>query len=244
MYTTISKEETEKIARIIWDILDEWFGDTIIFDPIVVIPRNDPCDRPYINVYSAYSRDPKVLDPSWQFALKDCMRPHLEEMGISPIIPSGFRPRRKRMGRLWGPRPLPPDATIAHAKDLEIYRRRHHDHGDEKFMLKAVSESVVRVSHRDQTGYFGIGREWKDPERPYASTRREDDVCDDGIGGVAVGYRTPAAALGTLCGEMLVDQRMEDVRQARAEQWQGPANRVLREFLEELPSRPEGRRDK
>ena len=100
MYTTISKEETEKIARIIWDILDEWFGDTIIFDPIVVIPRNDPCDRPYINVYSAYSHDPKVLDPRWQFALKDCMRPHLEEMGISPIIPSGFLPRRKRMGRL------------------------------------------------------------------------------------------------------------------------------------------------
>ena len=148
------------------------------------------------------------------------------------------------MGRLWGPRPLPPDATIAHAKDLEIYRRRHHDHGDEKFMLKAVSESVVRVSHRDQTGYIGIGREWKDPERPYASTRREDDVCDDGIGGIAVGYRTPAAALDTLCGEMLADQRMEDVRQARAEQWQGSANRVLREFLEELPSRPEGRRDK
>ena len=51
------------------------------------------------------------------------------------------------------------------------------------------------------------------------------------------------AALDTLCRETLADQRMEDVRQASAEQWQGTANRVLREFLEELPSRPEGRRD-
>ena len=243
MYTTTSKEETEAIARIIWDILDEWFGDTIIFHPIVVIPNNDPYDRSYINVYSAYSHDPKELDQWWQLALGDCMRPHLEELGISPIIPAVFLPRSKRRGLLSRHRSLHPDATIAHAKDLEIYRRRHHDHGDEKFLLKAVSESVVRVSHRDQTGYIGIGREWKDPERPYASTRREDDVCDEGIGGIAVGYRTPAAALDTLCGEMLVDQRMEDVRQASAEQWQGTANRVLREFLEELPSRPEGRRD-
>ena len=184
MYTTTSKEETEAIARIIWDILDEWFGDTIIFDPIVVIPNNDPYDRSYINVYSVYSHDLKELDQWWQLALGDCMRPHLEELGISPIIRALFLPRRKRRGRLWGPRPLSSDATIAHAKDLEIYRRRHHDHGDEKFLIKAVSESVVRVSHRDQMGYFGIGRERKDPESPYTSTRREDDVCDEGIGGV------------------------------------------------------------
>ena len=139
--------------------------------------------------------------------------------------------------------PSTPNATIAHAKDLEIYRRRHHDHRDEKFLLKAVSESVVRVTHRDQTGYFGIGREWKDSERPYTSTRQEDDVCDDGIDGVAVGYRTPADALDTLCGEMLTDQNREDVRQASGDQWQGSARRVLRGFLEELPSRPECRRD-
>ena len=63
MYTTISKEATEEIARIIWDILDESFGDTIIFDPIVVIPSRDLYDDPYIKVHSVYSRDPKVLDP-------------------------------------------------------------------------------------------------------------------------------------------------------------------------------------
>lgn len=243
MYTTISKEATEAIARIIWDILDEWFGDTVIFDPIVVIPSRDLCDEPYIEVYSAYSHDPKVLDPHWQFALEDCVRPHLEELGISPLLHDVFFPRSKRRGRPWGPRPLPPNATIAHAKDLEIYRRRHHDHGDEKFLLKAVSESVVRVTHRDQTGYFGLDREWKDPTRSYTTTRQKDDVCDDGIDGVAVGYRTPADALNTLCGEMLADQLREDVRQASAGQWQGSANRVLRGFLEELPSRPECRRD-
>ena len=83
MYTTISKEATEAIARIIWDILDEWFGDTIIFDPIVVIPSDDLYDEPYIEVYSSYSRDPKVLDPHWQLALDECARPHLEELGVS-----------------------------------------------------------------------------------------------------------------------------------------------------------------
>ena len=101
-----------------------------------------------------------------------------------------------------------------------------------------MSESVVRVTHRDQAGYFGIAREWEDSAKPYTSTSREDDVRNDGIGGAAVGYHTPGEALESLCEEMLTDQRDEDARQARAEKWHGPTTSVLRDFLEAMLSGP------
>ena len=108
MYATISKEATEEIARHIWDILDKWFGDTIVFDPIVVIPIRDFYDDPYIKVYSAYNHDPKVVDPHWQLALDEYMRPHLEELGVSPILSKVFFPKSKWRGRPWG---VSPSAT-------------------------------------------------------------------------------------------------------------------------------------
>ena len=61
MYTIISKEVTGTIARAIWQNSDEWFGDSTIFAPIVVIR----------------SRDPGVLNLFWKLALDRYMRPHL-----------------------------------------------------------------------------------------------------------------------------------------------------------------------
>lgn len=172
MNTTTSKEATEAFDRTIRDILDECFGDTIILEPIVVNPSHDLCDDQYIEVYSVYSRDPNELDPDWQLALDKCVRPDLEELRASPNLHFRFMPGSKWSGPPWGPCPLPTNATTPRTEYLEIFRRRHHDHGDERFLLKAVSESVTRVTHRDQTGYVGIGREWEDASRPYTTTRR------------------------------------------------------------------------
>ena len=79
MDTTTS---TEAIARTFWENPDEWFGDTTIFDPIVVIRSHDLCDESYIEVYSAYSHDPKVLAPYWQLALDERVSHRLEELGV------------------------------------------------------------------------------------------------------------------------------------------------------------------
>ena len=257
MATTTPKEVTEEVARIAWEFLDERYGNTLPLDRIAVIPKIDHCDVEYLDIYIVYEGRHEMLDTKWSLRFPVLMEPELHQLGVvstpsTSYVPSdewgemGLDPampvnRRNDMGLK--PLPLPANATIAHVRDLEVYRKRHHDHGDAEFLLAPVSESGVRVTHRDQVGYFGIARKWEDPTRPYTSTRREDDVCDDGIGGVAVGYHTPGEALESLCAEMLADQRDEDARQARAEQWHGPATSVLRDLLEAMPSGPARRRE-
>lgn len=38
MHPTKRQELGREIALTVWDILDEWFGDTILFGPIAVVP--------------------------------------------------------------------------------------------------------------------------------------------------------------------------------------------------------------
>ena len=61
---------------------------------------------------------------------------------------------------------------------------RHYNHGDYGFVLESLSDSLVRVTHRDQTGYLGIIMNW-DAGKPYA-------------------------ALTALCNVLLHFQRIED----------------------------------
>ena len=35
-------------------------------------------------------------------------------------------------------------------------KKRHYNNGDGEFILEPLSDSLVKVTHRDQTGYFGI----------------------------------------------------------------------------------------
>ena len=44
--------------------------------------------------------------------------------------------------------------------------RRLYSYKDEEFILEPVSDSVVRVTHRGQTGYFGLKADWE-AARPY-----------------------------------------------------------------------------
>ena len=252
MATTTPKEVTEEVARIAWELLDERYGNTLPLDRIAVIPKIDRYGDEYLAIYIVYEGRPEMLDTKWALRFPVLMGPELRQLGVDTFPSTSYVPsdewgemgldpampvnKRNEMGLK--PPPPPANATIAHVRDLEVYRKRHHDHGDAEFLLAPVSESVVRVTHRDQAGYFGIAREWEDSAKPYTSTSREDDVRDDGIGGAAVGYHTPGEALESLCEEMLTDQRDEDARQARAEKWPGPATSVLRDFLEAMLSGP------
>ena len=56
--------------------------------------------------------------------------------------------------------------------------KRHYNNGDAEFILETVSDAVVRVTHGEQTGYFGLRIDW-DPARPY----------------VRVQYRTKASVI-------------------------------------------------
>ena len=117
-----------------------------------------------------------------------------------------------------------------------MQERRHYYHQGAVFILEALSDSVVRVTHREQSGCFGFNRKW-DPSRPFTWTVSGSYfVHDDGIDGMATSmYATPDAALEVLCDWMLADQRKEDARRINPEERKRAARKVLGEFLEEIP---------
>ena len=113
-------------------------------------------------------------------------------------------------------------------------KKRHYNNGDGEFILEPLSDSLVKVTHRDQTGYFGINRKW-DVARPYAYTTWATEVDNEGIDAFLGSSRTPKEALDSLCFSMLTDQRKEDSRRINPEGRKESARHVLKEFLEELP---------
>ena len=118
---------------------------------------------------------------------------------------------------------------------MQVGQKRHYNNGEAEFMLEPLSDSVVRVTHREQTGYFGFNRDW-DPLNPYTRADYEGFVHDDGIEGRDVWlFCTPDASLQSLCDSMLTKQRKQDARLVNAEERKRAARKVLAEFVEGLP---------
>ena len=101
--------------------------------------------------------------------------------------------------------------------------------------VSPLSDSVVKVTHRDQTGYFGINKDWN-VRNLYAHTKRESEAHDDGIGSGFFSYPTPERALNSLCGLMLNDQSKAESKRINPKERQKVARQVLNEFLVELPN--------
>ena len=120
--------------------------------------------------------------------------------------------------------------------------KRLYNYEDKEFILEPVSDSVVKVTHREQTGYFGLRGDW-DPNRPYTQTLYESMVHGDNIA-MPMGwesvftYSTSDDALNALCKSMLDDQRSADARQINAEERKEAARQVMSELLEEIPEVP------
>lgn len=112
-------------------------------------------------------------------------------------------------------------------------KKRHYNNGDGEFILEPLSDSLVKVTHRDQTGYLGISKNW-DVAEPYSYTTWEIGVDDDGVDAM-FGYRSPKAALDSLCRLMLTDQRKKDSERINPEGRKDAARKFLAEFLEGLP---------
>ena len=110
------------------------------------------------------------------------------------------------------------EATPEMPEPLRSGREMTYIYQGEEFTLEHVSQSVVQVTNRYGTGYFGLGADW-DTTHPYTWTRHEGDVHPGGIArNRHPSYSTPKAALDTLCYAILNDVL------------RGPARRVLREF--------------
>ena len=121
---------------------------------------------------------------------------------------------------------------VVRVGESQTQERRHYNHEGAEFILEPLSDSVVRVTHREQTGYFGVAKDWE-AARPYTWTTLTSGA--DEVDGGVVSYSTPEAALDPLCGLLLNKQHKEDSKRINPEQRKRAARKVLGEFLEELP---------
>ena len=112
--------------------------------------------------------------------------------------------------------------------------KRLHVQEGEMFILESVSDSVVRVTHREQTAYFGLSRDW-DSSKPYGWAMHEAMVDTDGIDGLTFPYSTPDRALKALCDLILDDRRREGTMGISPEERKQAARQVLAEFMDDLP---------
>ena len=116
----------------------------------------------------------------------------------------------------------------------EMLRRRYFDNGDAEFLLFPVSDFVVQVMYRDQTGYFGVVAGW-DISEAYTHTRYRRHVSPDGIEGFTIDrYQTPDAALIELCSSMLDNEHNQVSERLTFEELKDAAGEVLGELLNEL----------
>ena len=135
----------------------------------------------------------------------------------------------------------PPETSLTTTMLLARSReKRKHNYEGAEFILEPISDSVIRVTHREETGYFGLRGGWE-PNRPYTWTQFESMVHSGGITmpmGLESGftYSSSDAALDTLCEAMLDDQRVADARRVNTEEREAVARRVLGELLEDIPA--------
>ena len=74
--------DTDRIADLCRQLLSDRFGDTFVFDPIIVKREIDHDGDEYVHVYIVFDGDQNELDPSWTVGLNGRLWPHLVEMGF------------------------------------------------------------------------------------------------------------------------------------------------------------------
>ena len=98
--------------------------------------------------------------------------------------------------------------------------------------LQHLSESLIKVTHRDQVGYLGLVKDF-DADKPYGWSATGSGVSEDGID-IGSKYSTPESAVSDLCRIMLSDQRKEDSKRTNPEERKQGARVVLEEFFDEF----------
>ena len=74
--------DTDRVTSIVRELLVERFGDTFVFDPIIVEREIDHDGDEYVHVYIVFDGNQDELDPSWTSSLNGRLWPHLVKMGF------------------------------------------------------------------------------------------------------------------------------------------------------------------
>ena len=86
-----TQAERDAVANIIREMLDAKFGDTLVFDQIMVKDQVDIVDgMEYLNIMIIFDGDRKYLDPKWTVGLTGRVRRKIAELGIYEFPVTSF----------------------------------------------------------------------------------------------------------------------------------------------------------
>lgn len=77
-----SDDVLQEVAELVKNDLEGHFGDTFVFDPIVVIPKIDHDEVEYLHIYIVFDGDYDSLEIRWTGELYTRIQSRLLEMGI------------------------------------------------------------------------------------------------------------------------------------------------------------------
>ena len=86
MVTKTPNDVLKKIERIVRQAVEERFANEFVFDPILVISRQDYWDDERVFIYVVYDGDFEKLDPDWTSGLVDMVMQQTTEEEL-PIVP-------------------------------------------------------------------------------------------------------------------------------------------------------------
>ena len=79
---SFSPDTLEKVADIARDLLNERFGNDLVFDPVFAKSLVDHYGDDYIQLYLVFDGDEKKLDLDWTIEMVFEMEPALNELGV------------------------------------------------------------------------------------------------------------------------------------------------------------------
>ena len=88
--TTTPTTVTDEVANIARQHLEEKFGDSLVFDPIEVIPKIDHDGDEYLHIYMVYDGDAKLIDTAWTLGFYGLIWPKLIELGAASVPSLSF----------------------------------------------------------------------------------------------------------------------------------------------------------
>ena len=77
-----SDDVLREVAELVKNDLEGHFGDTFVFDPIVVIPKIDHDEVEYLHIYIVFDGDFDLVKSRWLDNVYTRMRARLLELGI------------------------------------------------------------------------------------------------------------------------------------------------------------------
>lgn len=79
---SFSPDTLEKVADIARDLLNERFGNDLVFDPVFAKSLVDHYGDDYIQLYLVFDGDEERLDLDWTIDMTFLMEPALNKIGI------------------------------------------------------------------------------------------------------------------------------------------------------------------